>query len=191
MAGKRTSPKLRVKDGCYVADFYKPDGKRSTISFGSPGARTADDIYAAFGKWLDLFNQHPHKVLDYKDPYEAINKIVNPATIVTVGELYDKYLDWAKQYFPALRDGRTNPDVMKVERLGKFLSPYRTWGLSDFGPEELKAIQDAMVVYRYTRTKHEKEPTAYTRTGINQVINQVHRIWQWGIGREVDRKSVV
>ena len=57
MAGKRKQPKLRIKDGCYVADFYRPDGKRSTISFGAPGVRTAGDIYAAFGKWLDLFNQ--------------------------------------------------------------------------------------------------------------------------------------
>lgn len=184
MAGKRKTPGLRLKDGCYVTDIYRTDGKRSTVSFGSPGPRTVGDIYATFGKWLDLFNQHPHKMLEFRDPYDAIDKMVNPATILSVGELYDKYVAWAKQYLPPLRDDRPNPDLVKVERLAKFLEPYRSWPIADFGPEELLAIQKAMVEYRYFRTNHPNEPIPYTRSGINQLVNQIHKVWHWGVGRE-------
>lgn len=185
MSRKRKPPRLRVKDGCYVADFYRPDGRRSTISFGSPGARTAGDIYVAFGKWLDLFSQHPHEVLDFQDPYEAISKMVNATTILTVGELYDKYMEWARGFLLPLRDGSKHPDLVKVERLGKFLTSYRQWSIADFGPDELKAIQDAMVEFRYVKARHPDEPIPYTRTGINMLVNQVHKIWQWGVGRDI------
>jgi hypothetical protein len=74
---------------------YKPDSSRGAISFGSPGQRTGGEIYAAFGQWLDLFNQHPHRVLARKDPYEAIQDLVNGRAILSVGNLYDKYLEWA------------------------------------------------------------------------------------------------
>jgi hypothetical protein len=57
MAGKRKRPKLREKDHCIVTDIYKPDSRRTTISFGSIGERSEGEIYTAFGQWLDLFNQ--------------------------------------------------------------------------------------------------------------------------------------
>jgi integrase len=184
MAGRRKPPRLRTKDGCYIADFYRLDGGRSTISFGAPGVRTVGDIHIAFGKWLDLFDQHPHKVLDYKDPYEAIDKMVNPATIVTVGELYDKYVAWAKGYLPPLRDKRKNPDLIKIERLERFLKHYWQWPVASFGPDELLATQRAMVEYRYYKTKHPETSIPLTRTGINQLVNQFHKMWQWGVGQE-------
>jgi len=114
MAGKRKTPKLRNKDGCFVTDFYRPDGKRSTVSFGGIGAMTEGGIYAAFGKWLDLFTHHPHKVLSYKNPYDAIDAMAGTTGILTVGQFYDKYLQWAQQYFPPLRDGRECPELMRI-----------------------------------------------------------------------------
>ena len=189
MAGKRKPPRLRRKEESFVADVYKPDGKRSTVSFGSRGQRTEGQIYSAFGKWLDLFNRHPHKVLAFKDPYEAIARMISPATIVTVGELYDKYVEWAGQFLAPMRDGRAHPEFVRAKRLGKFLEPYREWPISDFGPDELKAIRDRMVAYRYFRTGHDDDPIAYTRTGINQLVNQVHKIWQWGIGWEITTEA--
>jgi hypothetical protein len=58
---------------------------------------------------------------------EAITKILSPTTILTVGDLYDKYVVWAAQLLLQLRDGRKNPDLIKVERLAKFLDPFRSW----------------------------------------------------------------
>jgi len=81
MAGKRKPPKLREKQGCFVTDVYKPNGRRTTISFGSPGHRTVGEIYAAFGQWLDLFNQHPHRMFRFKNPYEAIDNLIKGNTI--------------------------------------------------------------------------------------------------------------
>ncbi len=78
-----------------------------------------------------------------------------------------------------------SPDLIKIERLGKFLEPYRSWSPEDFGLDELRAIQQAIVDYRYTRTKHPDEPVAYTRTGINQIVNRIQKMWTWAVGREI------
>jgi len=74
---------------------YKPNSSRGANSIGRPGLRTRGEIHAAFGQRLDLFNQHPHRVLACKDPYEAIQDLVNGRAILSVGNLYDKYLEWA------------------------------------------------------------------------------------------------
>jgi len=187
MAGTRKTPKLRVKDGCFVANIYKPDGKRSTISFGPVGDRTEGDIYAAFGKWLNLFSQHPHKVLSFKSPYEAIAHMINPQDIVKVGELLDKYTEVIGQHASDRPCGRPHPDLERLKRLGKFLEPYRQWPVSGFGADELYAVQKAMVKYRYDRGDGNLKP--YTRSGINKVISYIYRIWQWGIGREITTEA--
>jgi hypothetical protein len=187
MAGTRKTPKLRLKDGCFVANIYKPDGKRSTISFGSVGDRTEGDIYAAFGKWLNLFSQHPHKVLTFKNPYEAISQIINPQDIVTVGELLDKYTEVIGQHASDRSCGRPHPDLERLNRLGIFLEPYREWPVGGFGADELYAVQNAMVEYQYDRG--DGNPSTYTRSGINKVISYIHRMWQWGIGREITTEA--
>ncbi|UCD49287.1 MAG: hypothetical protein JSW27_17360, partial [Phycisphaerales bacterium] len=40
MAGVKKTPKLRYDGRYYVANFYKPDGKRSMVSFGPKGEHT-------------------------------------------------------------------------------------------------------------------------------------------------------
>ena len=120
MSGKRKPPKLRDKDGCLVADIYRPSGRRTTVSFGSVGTRTESEIYMAFGQWLSLFNQQPHKVLDFKDPYEVINQLIDPKTIITVGQLFDKYKEWVAQYLGPRRDGSPHPELDRLKRLGRF-----------------------------------------------------------------------
>jgi len=157
MAGTRKPPRLREKQGCFVTDIYRPDGSRTTISFGSPGQRTEGEIIAAFGQWLDLFNQHPHRVLAFNSPYEAIQGLVNGRTILSVGSLYDKYLEWAEKYFLPLRGGLLPPELLQIRRLQKFLQSYTSWPVADFGPDELYTVQQAMVAYRYLRPKRKKK----------------------------------
>ena len=106
-------------------------------------------------------------------------------SIQTVGQLVDNYVKWAGQYLAPLRDGRPHPDLSRIERLRRFLKPYLDWKVADFGPDELRKAQEAMVEYRYTRPNHEEEPVPYTRSGINQVINQAHKIWQWAMTHEI------
>ena len=190
MAGKRKSPKLRRKGNCYVANIYKPDGSRTTISFGPDDERTEGQIYGVFGQWLDLYREHPHKTLSYNSPYEAITEMTNPTTIRTVGQAYDAYVRWAEQNMLPLRDGRSSPELLQIGRCGKFLEPYRKWATSDFGPDELRVIQEAMVAYRYIRTQPAKseeppEQIAYTRTSINRLVNQIRKMWQWAMAREI------
>jgi hypothetical protein len=91
MSGKRKRPKLRYDGAYFVANFYKPDGKRSMISFGSLDDRNESEIRIAFETWVELYENHPHKVLSYHDPYEAIQQIINPINVSSVGELLEKY----------------------------------------------------------------------------------------------------
>lgn len=185
MAGKRKPPTLRVKDDCFVAAVYAPDGKRTQVSFGSLGMHTQAEIYTCFGQWIELFNQFPHKVLAIRNPFDAIKQVMNPKGIVSVGQLYDKHLAWAVSKYPLLRDGRESPDLVRIRRLGKFLEPYRPWPVSSFGSEELNAVVKAMLDYRYRRDGHPHKPVALTRTGINHLLKHFHRMWSWGMSREV------
>jgi len=73
-----------------VTDICKPHGRRTTASFGPRGEQAEGKIHPAFGEWLDLFKQHPAKVLSFKRPCEAIARTVNPVPILTVGDLIDK-----------------------------------------------------------------------------------------------------
>ena len=189
MAGKRKSPKLREKDGCFVTDIYKPDGKRTTISFGAVGERSEGEIHVAFGQWLDLFNQQPHKVLTFNSPYDAITNIINPRGVVSLGQLHDKYVEWMEGQVTPMRDGRESPDIGRARRIGTFILPYRDWPVSNFGPDELTAVQQALVDYRYFRTNHDDEPVPYIRTSINDMINVVHRMWLGGVGREITTEA--
>ena len=189
MAGKRKPPRLREKDGCFVTDIYKPDGKRTTISFGAVGERSEGEIHVAFGQWLDLFNQQPHKVLTFSSPYDAITNIINPRGVVSLGQLHDKYVEWMEGQLAPMRDGRESPDLSRARRIGTFILFYRDWPVSEFGPEELIAVQQSLVEHRYFRTSHDDEPIPYTRTGINDLVNVVHRMWLWGVGREITTEA--
>ena len=84
MTRTRKTPKLRVyREKYFCTDVYRPNAKRTTVGFVISDDRTDSEIYTAFGKWIDLFNQQPQKVLSFKSPYEAIEQIINPAQIIT------------------------------------------------------------------------------------------------------------
>ena len=48
-----------------------------------------------------------------------------------------------------------NPDWERVERLSKFLEPYRGWPVDEFGPDEFRKVPKTMVKYRYFRSKND------------------------------------
>jgi len=102
---------------------YNPDSSRGANSIGRPGLRTRGEIHAAFGQRLDLFSRHPRFALARKSPYEAIQDLVNGKAILSVGNLYDKYLEWAEKYFPPLRGGREVPELLQIRRIDKCLRP--------------------------------------------------------------------
>jgi len=182
MAGKRKSPQLRFDGRYYVANIYTPDGKRTTISFGGLAGRSEGQIYAAFGKWLDLFVQQPQKVLSYDNPYDAISAITNPIGKVTIGELVEHYKKNQTQVLSGLSENTQFYEESLVKRTEDFLKPYYHWPINDFGPDELQKIQHALVDYKYT---HGKTTKHYTRQGINAIIKNIKKIWKWGLGRQL------
>jgi len=181
MSGKRKSPRLRFTGRYYVANIYRPDGKRTMISFGPPGERTEAEIYTAFGKWLALFNQQPQKVLSYRSPYDAIEHVMNPTGLVTVDRLADRYLKYAEQNVRPIRSNSEHPDLRFIKRANYFLGPYNGWPVAEFGPDELRSVRDALVSHRYVHGKKEK---SYTRRGVNDTLNFIRKIWKWGMGRQ-------
>jgi integrase len=98
-------------------------------------------------------------------------------------------LESVEQHLYELRDGRTNPTLTRLNQLKPFFDPYTNWPVSEFGSDELKAVQDSLVEYRYFYAKHDNEPIGYTRDSINRMINSIRTMWQWGIGREVTTEA--
>ena len=182
MAGTRKTPQLRFDGRYYVVNVYKPDGKRTTISFGPAQGRTEGQVYSAFGQWLDLFQRNPHKTLSFRSPYEAIQQSVSPLHILTIGQFIDKYLAWARQTMVPTGQSRVHTNITRAERLHRFLEPYRDWPIDDFGPDELAALREAMVAYKYQRGRKEAR---YTRSSVNDTMRNVHTVWRWGVGRGI------
>ena len=181
MGRRRVSPKLRIARGkYYCADIYLPSGKRSTVGFGTTEERTEGQILIAFGKWLDLYAQQPHKVLSFKNPYEAVAEIVNPSKRTTVRELLQKFRMHASKTIAKVESNKKHPDYTFIDRVEKFLKPYMDWPAKDFGPDELLDVQKVMIQHRYYIGEKEKR---YTRRGINDNINWIRKIWKWGMGR--------
>lgn len=57
---------------------------------------------------------------------------------------------------------------------------------------EFRKVQEALLDFRYHASGKgdAKGPERrYTRTGINQVINQLRRMWSWGVGREITTEA--
>ena len=182
MAGVKKTPRLRFDGRYYVANIYKPDGKRSMVSFGAKGERTEGEIYVTFGKWLDLYLQQPHKVLTFTTPYEAVEELINPKSTYTVGEVLAKYRAYATRTTNTVESNEVHPNFSFIDRIEKFLQPYKEWPIRDFGPDELFAVQQAMQKHRY-RLGSKRKP--YTRRGINDTINWLRRIWKWAMGRSL------
>ena len=91
MAGRKKRPTLRLSSGYWVTTVYKPNGVRGTVSFGKEGDRPASDIRIAFEQWIELYLKQPRKALSFSSPYEALEYIINPTTVTTVGQLFEKY----------------------------------------------------------------------------------------------------
>jgi len=126
----------------------------------------------------------PKKVLSYKSPYEAVERIVSPSSVTNVGDLMRRYLQWASNTMRQTRDGLESPDMAKVRRAIKFLNPYSDWPIADFGPDELRTVQKALLDSEY---KSGKTMKCYTRRGINDTINCIKSAWRWGLGRGLVR----
>ena len=180
MAGKRKKPKLRIDGVYYSTKIYTPAGKRTSLSFGHVDDRPEAQVFAAFAKWVELFELHPQKVLSYNDPYKAVEHIVSPSSVCNVGELMEKYLQWAASIMRQTRDGLESPELPKIRRAIEFLKPYSNWPIDDFGPDELRAVQKALLESEYKAGEKTKR---YTRRGINDTVNCIRTAWRWGLGR--------
>ncbi|MCX5658224.1 MAG: tyrosine-type recombinase/integrase [Planctomycetota bacterium] len=206
MVRARQAPNLRQKkvngSKYFVSEIWKPDGKRTTISFGTElPTRSAGDIYTAFGKWLKLYEGNPHKTLAFDSPYEAVRNMDAPGTILLLGDLTDQYVRYAEKTFKYTQSRKINPHFYRLSIGLRMVEPFRTWPVKSFGPDELRAVQAALVAHRYhngavagneagTSTKNETEPVdevrpgkPLTRESINQVIEQLRRMFAWAVGR--------
>jgi integrase len=185
VAGKRKTPKLRIDGVYYNVKVYDSHGKRRQISFGHVDDRIETKVNVAFAKWLELYAEDPEKALSYKNPYQAVDEFLNTKTVITVKEFLDYYLSRAERDLRKTREGKNNPDLTKIARAVKFMRPYYSRSVESFGPDELKKIQNALVKYKYKASDKSKKKKLYTRRTINDTINYIHTIWNWGLGRGI------
>jgi len=140
-------------------------------------------LFSSFGDWLDLYNQFPQKVLSFKSPYEAVKQLINPRNVVKVKELIGQYLIWVRKNLEL--EGVNKPDNTKIvfatKKISQFLVKYQNWPITDFGPDELKDVQQGMTKYRY---RYGKKKVRYTHKGINDNIKHIQKICNWSVGRE-------
>ena len=104
------------------------------------------------------------------------------------GQLLDKYFANAKKVTNYVRSNKEHRNFQFIKRIQQFLEPYKSWPISDFGPDELLDVQDAVVKYEYVSGKKRKR---YTRRGVNDTIKWIRRIWRWGMGRQLVKPELV
>ena len=196
MSRPRKAPKLREKTSngtdYFVCDVYRPEGGRTTVNFGPVPADMGDvaDVYAAFAKWVKLFQSNPHKCLAFKSPWEAIEQMVDPAGILSVGDLVDNYLKYAEQTFKLTRKGEVSPNYKRLTRGLRFMEAYRSWPVNNFGPDDLRAVRDRMLAYRYRRSGQKEDTEQLTRSSINGSIKEIRLMFTWGVGRRAVEPAV-
>lgn len=182
MAGKRKQPRLHLDGVYYTTKIYTHEGKRTSISFGHIDDRSEADVRAIFAKWIELYQQQPEKILSFKNPYEAVERVLSRSKNITLGKFLTIYKKWIQSDLRPDRNGKENPDIRKVNRACQFLAPYDNWPIGDFGADELKNVQKALLAHKYESGNTQKK---YTRRGINDTIKWVRKIWEWGVGRQI------
>jgi len=181
MGRKPKQPKLRLdREKYFCATICKPDGKRTNVSFGTIDQNSYGQVMVVFEKWFDLYQQQPHKVLSFKDPFDAVKEMVNPDKSVTVGDLLTRYLAYARKTTAKVESNKEHPDFVFIRRVEQFLKPYRHWPVKELGPDELFNVQQALLNHTY---EHGSKVKRYTRRGVNDTINWVRKVWCWGMGR--------
>lgn len=92
---------------------------------------------------------------------------------VTVMELTALFLDWAKKNWPR-PEKRLSVYAVSAKRL---LRLHADTPVVEFGPLALQAVRKAMV------------DDGLTRSGINQAVDRIRAIWQWGVSQELVDES--
>ncbi len=182
MAGRKKRPRLRFNGRYWITTIYKPNGVRGTVSFGSTERRSEAEIRIAFERWIELYQEHPTKTLSFSSPYEALQYMINPTTITTVGQLFEKYETYFRENAPEVRNGLEHPDLRLIRRAYKFVQPYSEWPVDSFGPDELNTIKKKMLKHKYTIGKQQKH---YVRRSINDTLKWIINIVEWGVGRRI------
>jgi len=184
MARRRKQSKLRLDGVYYNVKVYTPKGIRTQVSFGHIDDHPESVVRATFAKWIELYTNDPQTVFSYRNPYEAVREIISPSSTFTVGELVKTYRERAEKALRLTREGLESPDLTKIRKAERFLTPYSNWKVTSFGPDQLRKVQKDLVDYEYMCGK---TPKRYTRRGINDTINYIKAIWKWGLGRQIVR----
>ena len=182
MSTRRKRPTLRFDGKYWITTIYKPKGVRGTVSFGTTERQSEKDIKIAFENWIELYLKHPIKTLSFSSPYEALSYMIDPSTVSTVGQLFEKYEVYCRKNAPEVRHGLEHPDLRIIKRVQCFLEPYSDWPVDSLGPDELNEVKTKLLKHKYTKGKTEKH---YTKRGINDTLKWIKKILKWGVGRKI------
>ena len=188
MAGRKKRPTLRLSNGYWVTTIYRPNGVRGTVSFGREDSQSESEIRIAFERWIELYLNQPQKTLSFSSPYEALEYMINPTTITTAGQLFEKYEAYYRKDVPGVRNGLEHPDLRLIRRAHNFIQPYSEWPVDALGPDELNDIKNKLLKHKYKKCKQTK---SYTRRGINDTLKWIKKILKWGVGRNIVKNETL
>lgn len=96
---------------------------------------------------------------------------------LTISRLAILFVDHARQYYR--KDGEETSEVHSIQTaLRPLVAKCGREKVSQFGPKRLKAVRDAMIALKWTRT------------GINAAVRRITRMLRWAVENELAEPSV-
>lgn len=177
-------PKLKNRPPAYR--HFKPrnlacvtiDGKR--VYLGPYGSAESRAEYARLiAEWEQRVGR-PH-VPSHREMRRARAAGTVVPVPLTVVELVDRYLAWARTYY-VKRDGVTpsNENVVIRSSVRPLLKLYATVPARKFRPRHLRSVRDALV-----------DSGRYARKQVNDHVSRIKRMMTWGVEYELIPGSVV
>lgn len=109
---------------------------------------------------------------------KADKNIPRPKTFLSVFDLIEKYLDWAKIYY-FRGNGRHGGEYSNLRDSLKILAEkFEETLVENFGPLALKEVQSAMIA------------SGLCRSTINDRVDRIKRMFKWGVANELLRPEI-
>lgn len=101
-----------------------------------------------------------------------------PGSSVSVARLILDYMAHARIYYR--KDGKVTTEVSALEQALTHVNElYGTIQADAFGPVELKAVREGMIL------------AGWSRRNINKQVQRIRRVWRWGVEHELVKASTL
>ncbi len=182
---RRKAPQLLSQDGYWMCFVRDENDRRKGVRFGAIEDRPEHVVRKAFGDWLAIYTRDPQVVSKFSNPFAAIES-AGAGGVATVGELLRARRDFIVKGLPSHERGTViRGNLAHADRLARMMNKYLSWQITEFMPQHMEAVRDAMVAatYRLQHDPKDSKPRRYLRPAINRTLNEARRMFTWGVYR--------